>query len=135
MAIQWNESLSVGVKAIDDQHKELLLRFERLLLACQAGQGTEELKKLLAFLEEYVNSHFSDEEKLQVQHSYPEYEAHHAEHVYFIGQVNKLRTETDQEGVSTHHVIETNSMLLKWLINHISNVDKKLGAFLKAAKN
>lgn len=132
MGIEWRESLSIGVEAIDDQHKELLLRFDRLLNACQEGHGIEELKKLQTFLGEYVHSHFSDEEELQRLHRYPDYEAHHAQHVYFIEQVNKLEAETKQEGISTHHVVETNNMLLKWLLNHISKVDKELGAFIKA---
>jgi hemerythrin len=132
MGIQWRDSLAIGVTAIDNQHKELLSRFDRLLNACQAGQGIEELKKLQVFLGEYVHTHFNDEEALQRQHHYPGYASHHAEHLYFIRQINKLKSETQEEGVSTHHVIETNNMLLKWLLNHISKVDKELGAFLKS---
>lgn len=132
MGIEWRDSLAIGVAAIDNQHKELLLRFDRLLNACQAGQGIDELKKLQKFLGEYVITHFNDEEALQRHHKYPDYEAHHAEHVYFIERINKLKEETEQEGISTHHVVETNNMLLKWLLNHISKVDTKLGAFLKS---
>ena len=134
MAIEWRESLSIGVEVIDNQHKELLHRFDRLLSACQTGKGIEELRKLMAFLEEYVHTHFKDEEALQRQHQYPEYETHHAEHLYFIEQINKLKQETSKEGIATHHVIEANNMLLKWLLNHISKVDTKLGAFLKSTQ-
>lgn len=130
MGIQWRESLAIGVDVIDNQHKELLLRFDRLLTACQNGQGIEELRNLQLFLEEYVHTHFNDEEAIQRMHRYPGYEAHHAQHLYFIDQINKLKEETRAEGISTHHVIETNNMLLKWLLNHISKVDKELGAFL-----
>ncbi|GAC1468829.1 MAG: hemerythrin family protein [Desulfuromonadaceae bacterium] len=133
MGIEWRDSLAIGVEAIDNQHKELLLRFDRLLNACHAGQGIEELKKLQAFLEVYVHTHFNDEEALQRLHRYPDYEAHHAQHVYFIEQINKLKSETKHEGVSTHHVVETNNMLLKWLLNHISKVDKELGSFIKSS--
>lgn len=132
MGIQWRDSLSIGVVAIDNQHKELLLRFDRLLNACQTGGGIEELKGLLAFLEEYVHTHFNDEEELQRRHRYPAYEAHRAEHLYFINQLNKLKSETQMLGVSTHHVVETNNMLLKWLLNHISKVDMELGKYLQA---
>lgn len=132
MGIEWRDSLATGIEAIDNQHKELLLRFDRLLTACQAGQGVVELKKLQVFLGEYVHTHFNDEEALQRRHNFPGYEAHRAEHLYFIEQINKLKKETEAEGISTHHVIETNNMLLKWLLNHISKVDTKLGTFLKS---
>lgn len=131
MGIQWRESLSIGVETIDNQHKELLQRFDRLLEACQGGSGIDELKQLLSFLEEYVLTHFRAEEAIQILHRYPAYEAHRAEHQYFIQQLNKLKAETQQEGISTHHVVETNNMLLKWLLNHISKVDRELGTFLK----
>jgi hemerythrin len=131
MGIQWRDSLAIGVEAIDNQHKELLLRFASLLEACHAGNGIDELKKLQGFLDEYVHTHFNDEEALQKLHRYPDYEAHRAEHHYFIEQLNKLKLETESEGVSTHHVVETNNMLLKWLLNHISKVDLALGVFLR----
>lgn len=134
MGIQWRDSLAIGVTKIDDQHKELLLRFDKLLNACQAGQGGDELKRLLTFLEEYVHTHFNDEEALQRLHHYPGYEAHRAEHLYFIEQLNKLKRETLEKGVSTHHVVETNNLLLKWLLNHISKVDKDLGDFVNSGR-
>jgi hemerythrin len=131
MAIKWRDSLATGVETIDHQHKELLLRFDRLLSACHAGNGIDELKRLQGFLDDYVHTHFNDEEALQKLHRYPDYVAHRAEHHYFIEQLNKLKLETENEGVSTHHVVETNNMLLKWLLNHISKVDQTLGVFLK----
>jgi hemerythrin len=135
MAIEWRESLSIGVTAIDNQHKELLHRFDQLLNACQDGKGGEELKRMQVFLDDYVHTHFNDEEALQRHYHYPGYEAHRTEHLYFIEQLNVLKTEIDEEGVSTHHVVETNNMLLKWLLNHISRVDKQLGILLKSAES
>ncbi len=132
MGIQWRNSLSIGVEAIDNQHKELLARFDKLLSACQAGHGVEELSNVLSFLEEYVRIHFNDEEALQKLHRYPEYDAHRTEHLYFIEQLKKLRNEIHGAGASSHHVVETNNMLLKWLLNHISIEDVKIGAFIKA---
>ncbi len=132
MGIEWRESLAIGVEVIDNQHKELIRRFDRLLVACQEGKGAEELKKLQLFLTEYVSTHFIDEEALQIKHRYPGYEAHRAEHISFTERLNKLNLETEAEGVSAYHVVETNSMLLKWLLNHISKVDAELGTFLKS---
>jgi len=132
MGIQWRDSLSVGVEVIDKQHKELLMRFDRLLTACEEGKGTAELKKLLSFLEEYVVTHFKDEEALQLLRRYPGYEEHRAQHASFVSRIKELREETDRDGISTHHVLETNNMLLKWLLNHISKVDTKLGDYLNS---
>jgi hemerythrin len=132
MGIEWRESLSVGVEEIDNQHKQLLIHFDKLLKACESGQGLEELKKLLGFLDEYVIKHFKDEESIQRLRNYPEYAEHKKEHESFVEKLVNLKQEISVEGVALHHVMETNNLLLKWLVHHISNVDGKLGAYLKS---
>ena len=131
MGIEWRESLSVGVVEIDDQHKQLLKHFDQLLKACESGKGREELKKLLGFLDEYVVRHFKDEESLQRLRNYPGYADHKKEHESFVAQLTKLKQDIQSEGVALHHVMETNNLLLKWLIHHISTVDVQLGKYLK----
>lgn len=133
MGIQWRESLAIGIEEIDQQHKELLEHFDRLLTACEVGKGMEELKNLLEFLHQYVRTHFRDEEEIQRKHGYPGYDAHRREHESFVARVGKLQAEIDNGGVAVYHVIETNNLLFKWLINHISKVDRELGKFLKEA--
>ena len=131
MGIAWRESLAIGVPEIDCQHKELISRFDSLLKACEAGKGMEELQKLLGFLDDYVATHFSDEEGIQRNHHYPGYAAHKSEHDGFIARLKTLKDEIKADGVAVHHVTETNNMLLKWLINHIAKVDGELGAYLR----
>jgi len=131
MGIAWRESLSIGVTEIDNQHKQLLSHFDQLLKACESGKGLEELKRLLGFLDEYVIKHFNDEESIQRLRNYPGYPAHKKEHESFVAQLTTLKQEVSNEGVALHHVMETNNLLLKWLIHHISTVDVQLGAFLK----
>lgn len=131
MAIEWRESLSIGVEGIDEQHKELLRRFDQLLNACKFGKGIDELKGLLEFLSDYVIIHFRDEELIQYQRQYPGYEEHKKQHDGFVVRLEALKREVGTQGVAVHHVMETNNMLLNWLINHISVVDKQLGRFLQ----
>ena len=133
MGIEWRESLSIGVDDIDNQHKQLLSHFDQLLKACETGKGIDELKRLLGFLDGYVIKHFRDEEGIQRLHRYPGYATHKLEHNSFVAQLDSLKQEIATEGVALHHVIETNHLLLKWLIHHISTVDVQLGRFLKNA--
>lgn len=132
MGIQWRDSLAIGVEVIDNQHKELLQRFNDLLSACESGKGKEELERLMGFLDEYVCTHFRDEEALQRLRGYPAYEAHKVEHDSFTGRVKALKEEIKKEGVAIHNVMDTNNLLLSWLINHISKVDTELGKFLRS---
>jgi hemerythrin len=135
MGVEWTESLSIGIAEIDSQHKELLSHFDQFLNACRSGKGTEELRVLLGFLDGYVIRHFSDEEGIQRKHLYPGYAPHKLEHESFVARLKDLKEEVSREGVALHHVIETNHMLLKWLIHHISTVDVLLGKFLNNPAN
>lgn len=38
MPIEWTQDLAVGVKIIDEQHKEIFRRVDSLLDACKAGR-------------------------------------------------------------------------------------------------
>jgi hemerythrin len=133
MGVKWTESLSIGIEEIDGQHKQLLSHFDQFLNACKSSKGIDELKVLLGFLDGYVIKHFSAEESIQRKHLYPGYATHKLEHKSFVAQLNDLKEEICREGVALHHVIETNHMLVKWLIHHISTVDVQLGKFLKSS--
>ena len=131
MGISWRDELSLGVDQIDSQHKELLARFDMLLNACKQGKGGEEVLHLLAFLDEYVLTHFRDEEALQKQSGFPDYESHRQEHESFIGRLSEMKGRLAEEGVQIDLVLDTNKMLLDWLIRHISVRDKALGRHLQ----
>lgn len=130
MGVKWHESLSIGVAQIDAQHKELVSRFDRLLTACEAKEGIGALRQMLDFLDEYVVRHFRDEEELQRKNDYPEYELHRKQHESFKEQIRELKNIVEREGAATPHVIQANDILIKWLINHISESDTKIGKHL-----
>lgn len=131
MAIQWTPDLAVGVEKIDEQHHELFRRFDVLVDACKARRGKEEVGRLLDFLNEYVISHFSEEESLMVGSDYPDFNGHLAQHKHFIRKLDDLREELLRDGPSTGVVIKTNQTVLAWLIEHIKQVDTRFGAFLR----
>jgi hemerythrin len=132
MAMEWTEDLSTGSAAIDDQHKELFKRIDALLEACRQGKGKAEVSKVIQFLDEYVVTHFSAEEKYMEAHHYPELARHKALHLEFIENFGDLKRELEEEGPGVHLVVKTNQMVVQWLLHHIRKVDRALGAFLKA---
>jgi len=132
MRIVWRESLSIGIPEIDSQHKELLSRFNKLLKACKMGKGKAELVGLLAFLDDYAIRHFHAEEIVLMRCNYHGYADHKNEHHEFIERLKALKIEIAIDGVATRHVTETNRLMLKWLKNHISKADRKMGDYLKS---
>lgn len=131
MGIKWRDALSIGIEEIDTQHQELFKRFDLFLAACEAGEGINRLNELMEFLADYVQYHFQDEERMHLLHDYPGLKEHRKLHGKFIEDFRKMQDGARTEGVALHHIIDTNALLFKWIINHISKADKEFGDFIK----
>lgn len=130
MAMQWADSLSVGVREIDNQHKELIAQINKLLQAMGQGKGRDEIGKVVKFLEDYVVQHFAAEEKYMSKYGYPQSGSHKAEHLAFTRDFASLKKEYEKEGATGQVVIQVQRRVGDWLISHIGKIDKSLGAFL-----
>ena len=131
MSLQWTEDLSVGFGQIDDQHKELIDRYNDLLKACKEGRGRREVSEVLSFLGNYVSHHFGEEEQLMSESGYPEINQHIEQHTLLIEQVQNLQKDLVENGPSVSVLVNINTTLLNWLVAHIKNTDVQLGTFLQ----
>lgn len=115
---------SVNIKAIDDQHRELVNILNRLFVAVSKREGEKVIAGILDALMSYTQTHFALEEVLMRQAKYKDLEAHVEEHRKLIGQ----------------HLLEEKpiyfemlSILKTWLKEHIQGVDTKYSAALQQA--
>jgi hemerythrin len=131
MAVEWTDDLSVGVSFIDEQHKELIKAVSRLTDAMWDGKGQEETGKLLAFLGDYVVTHFGAEESLMVKHQYPAYHVHKETHDRFVKEFLNTKEEFDRGAVSLSLAIKVLDETWEWLRLHIRGADKELGRFVR----
>ncbi|AMV72804.1 bacteriohemerythrin [Desulfuromonas carbonis] len=134
MAINWDDSLLTGVDDIDDQHRELFRRFNNLLAACNQGQGREEVLRTLTFLDDYIRSHFHEEELMQQRSNFPDYPAHRAQHDNFIATTEALADQFRSEGASLGLLVKTNTTLMEWLVGHIRKMDRAFARHLNAGR-
>jgi len=133
MALQWDKSLSVGVKLVDDQHQELFRQVNSLLDALANNRAREEMGKMLAFLGKYTIDHFGTEERLMGRYRYPAAAAHKKQHADFVGSFLKLKADFDKNGPTGNVAIVLNRFVCQWLREHIGGMDKALGKFLQGA--
>jgi hemerythrin-like metal-binding protein len=125
--IAWDEAqMSTGVESIDSQHQELIRRINELHSACVAGTAREELLKLLGFLGEYAQSHFSHEEGVMQEHQCPARCQNKAAHAQFLRDYGSLVETVKRGGATTTAVIQVKELLGNWLKNHICGTDTKL---------
>ena len=128
--IRWNDSFSVNVRKIDQEHKKLVEMVNELTDAMKSGQGKDILGKILDGLISYTASHFQTEENYFQQVKYPHAAAHKKEHADFVQKVTEFKKDFE-EGRATVSV-NILQFLSKWLQNHIKGTDQKYSEFFNA---
>lgn len=134
--IKWTEDLSVGVETIDEQHKELFERINSLVQAIKQKVCKYKISDVIKFLEDYVQTHFNEEEKYMLKYKYPHYEHHKSQHEYFKKELltlkpELLKLEGGTKPGSYELSVTTNQLVVDWILAHVANIDKQLGKFLQ----
>ena len=133
MAYKWDSSLESGYEKVDNQHKQLVTAVNNLMEASASGKGDKAVMDTLEFLTGYAVKHFADEEKLQVQFSYPDYLNHKRIHDDFKAKVGELVQRVNKDGPTVQVIDEVSTIIGAWLLNHIKGDDFRMAAFVKAA--
>lgn len=126
--IEWTETNKTNVKICDDQHKKLFSIVNRLYDAMKRGEGKDILGQILSELLAYTSYHFSTEEALMQQYSFPELPHHKKEHIDLKTKAKDLY-ERFEKGEFTLS-LEVLNFLKGWLMNHTIGTDRKYGEFL-----
>ncbi len=132
MTFEWDPSLTLGVQAIDDQHRELVRRIGALVADVDAERKGDEVFRTLAFLGSYVLTHFGDEEALMRSTGYPDFEAHALEHRGFLEAFTRMRSVFARSGISEHLVADVDRQVCAWFRDHVSVHDRALAAYIHA---
>lgn len=127
--LDWSESLSVGYRLLDTDHKRLIDLINKLHDAtAQQGHTPAAVLEALNALIDYTKAHFTHEETLMHKTGYPQYIPHKIEHDRLMQQVDDFRKryEAGQTGLSQENIV----FLRTWLCDHIVKVDRFLGQWL-----
>jgi len=126
--IIWDDTLSVEVDEIDEDHRRLVDLFNMLSRSVAQDDSAEYIDALLEELISCTAWHFSHEERLMLQYHYPEIEGHKAEHRDLIASVRELQKKFHQADKRlTNDDID---YLEDWLTAHILGYDMKMGFYL-----
>lgn len=127
--VQWDETLSVGVREIDAQHQGLLGLINELHDAMKEGKSREKLGGLVNRLKNYARSHFSTEENYMRQTAFPGFEEHRVQHDKFIEKVLDFELEMGEGHVSP---LEVARFLMDWYVGHVKGLDRKYAGHLQS---
>jgi hemerythrin len=125
--LNWNESLSVKIVSIDDQHKKLIELINKFYDQVNHRTNDENISILIKGMKEYTQMHFNTEEQYMKKFSYPDYLTHKKEHDLFISKVADVDEKFNKGKVVLS--FEITSFLKDWIKNHIQGSDKKYTDF------
>ena len=128
--VTWDQTYSVSVRKLDEQHQKLFALLNALHDAMRQGSGQAIVQDTLRELATYTVTHFRAEEELMRRTNYPGLAAHQVEHQRFVDKVNQL-TQDLQAGrnVSSMQVV---GFIKDWLAGHIRKTDRSYSAHMNA---
>lgn len=120
----WDNSLSVGIEIIDQQHKKLVdLINEIEELNKYDHIDVKQVSAIIHELKKYTQTHFSEEEKVMERHGYIELNRHKKLHRSFIEKVELFEEKFEKGPKQVLDIMLP--FLSKWLANHIMVEDRR----------
>ncbi|MFQ5687553.1 MAG: bacteriohemerythrin [Candidatus Scalindua sp.] len=121
--IRWDKSFSVNVLRFDEEHKNIILIINRLIVAMQNNDECEKVSDALNEMTSYAISHFKTEEDYMRRFGYQEYKLHKEEHREFT----KTTVGFCKRVMNGNYNIASDLIeyLNHFLANHIQGTDKE----------
>lgn len=134
--MMWKEKYRIGVELIDEQHRELFKRLSEFIQTVQNEIPWEEklnrVKETMEFMQEYVVTHFAEEEEYQKEINYPGIEEHKIAHAKFKEGINDYVKLFEANGFTEDKIQEFSGKLMAWLIMHVGHMDQKIGEYVRS---
>jgi hemerythrin len=129
--MSWEPELSVGVKELDEDHRELIAMLNEIQETAAAGRNDRELTDLVERVVARAKAHFVHEERLLEESGFPEAQAHYMEHDRMIAKALSVQAAF-RCGSPSALSAEFFDFLRDWLNHHILVFDKQYGPCLNA---
>ena len=128
--VVWDETFSVGVPAMDAQHRKLVNMVNQLV-ECHVEQGVTAslcFQEILSAMFDYTQVHFKAEEAYLKKIGYPELAAHEKEHQAFLEKAAALAVVA---GDGVQDCAGLHDYLRGWLLEHILKSDMRYRLFVE----
>lgn len=127
-AIEWSDKFSVCVPELDEHHQHIVSMLARLENAVEeADVVMDHVNQVLDDMVDYMEYHFTAEEKYMAQIDYPDFRTHRSEHESFLKETYKFLGKV-RKGKALE-ARELSRFLQSWILNHILTMDKKYELF------
>ena len=122
--INWRDEFSVGVDAIDHEHREMIELINGLDAAMQEEASHDAVVATLGEILARIAAHFALEEKIMRDEAYAAYSAHKQDHELLLDSLLNVIDAVDADGrydrTALSHILDA------WFSEHFRTHDAKL---------
>ena len=119
---KWNDSLSLKIPEIDEQHKKLVDIINLLYEAFMDQTANERIPEIIHELNQYADYHFTTEEKYFDRFNYEQTEVHKKEHEKYIDKMKEFEEKYNRNPKALTY--EMMNFLRNWWQDHIQGSDR-----------
>jgi hemerythrin-like metal-binding protein len=128
--IPWTKAYSVGVPAIDKDHRNLFELIDTLNRALDKKLSKEKIAKAITGLIQYTEGHFAREERVMARYGYPGIGKHRVQHrnlELLVHAIYNVFIE-DPDSIDPQKLMK---FLNHWLVDHIIRVDMDYAKYIE----
>jgi hemerythrin-like metal-binding protein len=122
--LEWKDSYSVGVPAVDHEHRELIGLVNQLHRALASVQPEDAVAGIFGDLFRAISSHFALEERFMREHGYDQTTQHKADHERLLDELREImdnyHDRKERSGENLTACVEA------WFANHFQTHDARL---------
>lgn len=135
MGLSWNKQLSIANTIVDSEHKHLISltnHVERAMQAAMQQRNDTPLQQAFAQLEEALQRHFRNEEKIARAIDFP-FEQHRQLQEHMLMELRYLKAELlTKDCIWTDAALKHFAgFLQEWLVEHITRADMPMKPVLQ----
>ena len=122
--LRWKDQYSVGIEAVDYEHKELIDLINRLYAEFEKASAGSSVEAFFGDLLKGISLHFALEERFMQERSYDQLAQHKADHERLLDEIRDLMD--DVEDTAGMHSDELAGRLEAWFARHFETHDARL---------
>ena len=122
--IEWDEKYSVGVAAVDHEHRELIGLVNEAHDRLMRPGGEEAVMDFLGEIFARISAHFALEEKIMRTRNYDHYDEHKTDHEHLLDEIRDIMDDYEDGEFFSEELFA--QQLKTWFAEHFSTHDARL---------
>lgn len=122
--IEWKNAYSVGVPAVDEEHREMIDLINTLYENMRSAEQEPDVMAFLGEIYARIAAHFALEELLMQHHGYDEYREHKLDHEHLLEEIRNIMDDYEDGRVLDDD--ELANRLDVWFCEHFRTRDARL---------